>query len=131
MPGGTLPAQEGMKTGTRRGNLVARHALALAVRRVGITPQSREVRGQSKNPFALLRAGCDCIALTLAFVILLGFGHGAHFCLGAHLARVEMQVALESLLARFPDLRLAVPAGEVPWKHGSSVWGLEALPVRF
>jgi cytochrome P450 len=61
----------------------------------------------------------------------LGFGHGAHFCLGAHLARVEMQVALESLLARFPDLRLAVPAGEVPWKDGSSVWGLEALPLRF
>jgi cytochrome P450 len=61
----------------------------------------------------------------------LGFGHGAHFCLGAHLARVELQVALESLLARFPDLRLAVPAAHVPWKDGSAVWGLEALPLRF
>lgn len=61
----------------------------------------------------------------------LGFGHGAHFCLGAHLARVELQVALESLLRRFPDLRLAVPAGDVPWKDGSAVWGLEALPVCF
>jgi cytochrome P450 len=61
----------------------------------------------------------------------LGFGHGSHYCLGAHLARVELQVALESLLARFPELRLAVPASEVPWKDGSAVWGLEALPLRF
>ncbi len=61
----------------------------------------------------------------------LGFGHGAHFCLGAHLARVELQVALESLLTRFPDLRLAVPAGDIPWKDGSAVWGLDALPLCF
>jgi cytochrome P450 RapN len=61
----------------------------------------------------------------------LGFGHGSHYCLGAHLARVELQVALTSLLARFPDLRLAVPADEVPWKVGSAVWGLEALPLCF
>src|SRR5204863_3153282 len=94
MPGGTLPAQEGMKTGTRRGNLVARHALALAVRRVGITPQSREVRGQSKNPFALLRAGCDCIALTLAFVILLGFGHGAQLVVPIGLQRSSNQTVI-------------------------------------
>ena len=64
-------------------------------------------------------------------IVQLGFGHGAHFCLGAHLARVELQVALESLLVRFPDLRLAVPAADVPWKDGSAVWGLDALPLRF
>ena len=64
-------------------------------------------------------------------IVQLGFGHGAHFCLGAHLARVELQVALESLLIRFPDLRLAVPAADVPWKDGSAVWGLDALPLRF
>ncbi len=61
----------------------------------------------------------------------LGFGHGAHFCLGAHLARMELVAAITSLLARFPDLRLAVPDGEVQWKVGSSVWGLRALPVAF
>jgi cytochrome P450 len=61
----------------------------------------------------------------------LGFGHGAHFCLGAHLARVELQVAIESLLIRFPELRLAVPAADVRWKDGSAVWGLDALPLRF
>jgi nocardicin N-oxygenase len=61
----------------------------------------------------------------------LGFSHGAHFCLGAHLARVEMQVALRSLVTRFPELRLAVPTDQVPWKAGSAVWGLEALPLCF
>jgi cytochrome P450 RapN len=61
----------------------------------------------------------------------LGFGHGSHYCLGAHLARVELQVALTSLFTRFPDVRLAVPAREIPWKDGSAVWGLEALPLCF
>jgi nocardicin N-oxygenase len=61
----------------------------------------------------------------------LGFGHGPHFCLGAHLARLELQVAIATLLTRFPDLRLAVADHEVPWKDGSAVWGLQALPVAF
>ncbi len=38
----------------------------------------------------------------------LGFGHGIHFCLGAHLARAEARLAIGNLLARFPDLSLAV-----------------------
>ena len=59
----------------------------------------------------------------------LSFGHGTHFCLGAHLARMEMQVAIGTLFTRFPGVHLAVPAGEVPWRVGSAVWGLEALPV--
>jgi cytochrome P450 len=61
----------------------------------------------------------------------LGFGHGTHFCLGAHLARMEMQVVIGTLFTRFPELRLAVASDEVPWKVGSSVWGLGALPVTF
>jgi cytochrome P450 len=44
----------------------------------------------------------------------LAFAWGRHMCLGQHLARLEMQVALESLMRRFPNLRLAVPAAEVP-----------------
>ncbi|MCU1375977.1 MAG: cytochrome [Actinomycetia bacterium] len=59
----------------------------------------------------------------------LSFGHGLHFCLGAHLARMELQVAIGSLATRFPDLRLAVAPDDVPWKVGSAVWGLAALPV--
>jgi cytochrome P450 len=44
----------------------------------------------------------------------IAFGHGLHRCLGASLARMELQVALSALVARLPGLRLAVPAGEVP-----------------
>ena len=61
----------------------------------------------------------------------LGFGHGSHFCLGAHLARIELQVALTSLFGRFPELRLAIPNDEVEGKDGSAVWGLQSLPVVF
>ncbi|MFE9327686.1 cytochrome P450 [Nocardia sp. NPDC052278] len=61
----------------------------------------------------------------------MAFGHGAHHCLGAQLARVELQVALRSLLQRFPTLHLAVPVDEVPWKSGLLVRGPKALPVAW
>jgi len=57
------------------------------------------------------------------------FGHGAHFCIGAHLARMELQVAIGTLVTRFPGVLLAVPADDVPWRVGSAVWGVEHLPV--
>lgn len=59
----------------------------------------------------------------------LGFGHGPHHCLGAQLARMDMQVALSALLDRFPDLHLAVPADQVQWKAGMAVRGPAALPI--
>jgi cytochrome P450 len=61
----------------------------------------------------------------------LAFGHGIHHCLGAPLARMEGQLALGSLLRRFPDLRLAVPPDELHWGHGDGLVlrGLTELPV--
>jgi cytochrome P450 len=60
----------------------------------------------------------------------LAFGKGIHVCLGAPLARVEGQVAFDTLFGRFPELRLAVPAEEVRW--GSSfLRGFARLPVLF
>jgi cytochrome P450 len=61
----------------------------------------------------------------------LGFGHGAHFCLGAPLARMEAQIALETLIRRFPAIRLAVPAERVPWLGVEipAFRGLAELPV--
>ena len=61
----------------------------------------------------------------------LAFGHGIHHCLGAPLARIEGQLALGSLLRRFPMLRLAVPVDELHWGHGDGLVlrGLSELPV--
>jgi cytochrome P450 len=58
------------------------------------------------------------------------FGHGVHYCLGAPLARMEAEVALGALLARFPGLSLAVPPQELRWRPVSLMNGLESLPVR-
>jgi cytochrome P450 len=59
----------------------------------------------------------------------LGFGFDRHFCLGAHLARVETQIALSALLTRFPDLTLATETLE--WQPNPLIRGLRSLPVRF
>ncbi|MEU3721344.1 cytochrome P450 [Streptomyces sp. NPDC031705] len=61
----------------------------------------------------------------------LGFGHGAHHCVGAQLARLEMRVTIEALVERFPDLRLAVRPEELDWLTGEVVRGLRALPVTW
>jgi nocardicin N-oxygenase len=61
----------------------------------------------------------------------LAFGYGIHRCLGAHLARMELQVALGHLLERLPGLRLAIPEGELSWKTGMVVRGLRELPVAW
>jgi cytochrome P450 PksS len=59
----------------------------------------------------------------------LAFGLGAHFCLGAALARMEGQIALATLLRRAPGLRLAVDPGELHWRPGLVLRGLKTLPV--
>ncbi|MFD7667993.1 cytochrome P450 [Streptomyces sp. NPDC059788] len=59
----------------------------------------------------------------------LSFGHGPHHCLGAPLARLEARIAFHALLTRFPDLRLAVPPAELPWRHTRLMHGLAHLPV--
>jgi cytochrome P450 len=59
----------------------------------------------------------------------LAFGHGPHHCVGAALARLELQIALGTLLARFPTLRLAVPAAELRWRPGMLTRTLHELPV--
>jgi len=59
----------------------------------------------------------------------LAFGSGAHVCPGLHLARLEMRVALEVLLERFPELRLD-PDRPAPRIAGHAFRGPTTLPVR-
>jgi cytochrome P450 len=61
----------------------------------------------------------------------LAFGHGIHHCLGAPLARLEGRIALETILRRLPELRLAVDDDELRWGHGDGLVlrGLSELPV--
>lgn len=61
----------------------------------------------------------------------IGFGHGPHHCLGAQLARMELQVALRTLLSRLPGLRFADSAEDVVWKSGMLVRGPLRMPVSW
>ena len=60
----------------------------------------------------------------------LAFGWAAHFCFGAALARMEGQIAFETLLRRLPNLELD-PAASLEWRHNLGLRGLTALPVSF
>ena len=61
----------------------------------------------------------------------LGLGHGPHYCLGAQLAKLELQLAIGGLLARFPTLRPAVDLDDLDWKPGLSTRSVRALPVTW
>ena len=61
----------------------------------------------------------------------LALGAGAHYCLGASLARLEARVGFATLLERFPDLALAVPRDAVAWRPPGALRGLTRLPVRW
>ncbi|MFI8265464.1 cytochrome P450 [Streptomyces sp. NPDC085665] len=60
----------------------------------------------------------------------LSFGHGAHYCVGAPLARLEATIALERLFTRYPDLDLAVPEPELPYLHSFIGNSVESIPIR-
>ena len=61
----------------------------------------------------------------------IAFGQGIHFCVGAPLARLEGQLALNTLLRRLPNLRLAAPATAIEWQQHPHFRALKALPVAF
>ena len=76
-------------------------------------------------------ANPDELDLTRADNKHLAFGKGIHFCLGAPLARMEGQIAINTLLRRIPELRLADSPGSLTWRPGMVLRGLKGLPVEF
>jgi len=60
----------------------------------------------------------------------ISFGQGIHYCVGAPLSRLEGQIAIPSLINRFPDLRLSIPEDRLCWRGNVVLRGLESLPVR-
>ncbi|MEV0621874.1 cytochrome P450 [Nonomuraea sp. NPDC050404] len=61
----------------------------------------------------------------------LALGYGVHQCLGQNLARLELEIVFSTLFTRIPGLRLAVPAGELPFKHDSFLYGVHEVPVTW
>ena len=103
-----------------------------------------EIRGQriEKGDLVVLLKGAanrdpaqfpdpDRLDITRAERRHVGFGYGIHFCEGAPLARMEMEIAMTALLRRMPELRLAVPVDTLAWKNNSHLRCLKALPVTF
>ena len=61
----------------------------------------------------------------------LAFGRGSHYCLGAPLARLEAEIAIETLLRRRPGLRLAVDRDELEWRPTPGFRRLVTLPIAW
>lgn len=85
----------------------------------------------SANRDELVHADPDRLDVTRDGPPHLTFGTGPHVCLGAPLARVELHVALATLLRRFPRLELAVAEEDLEWRLGRFIRGVRALPVRW
>lgn len=75
-------------------------------------------------------AAADRLDLTRKSNPHLAFGVGPHFCVGAHLARLELGVAISSLLERFPSIKLAVGPDELRWLE-LGITTLTELPVSW
>ncbi|WP_216892213.1 cytochrome P450 [Nocardia alni] len=61
----------------------------------------------------------------------LAFARGEHFCLGINIAKLELRVAVEILLARLDDITLAEPSRSAEYHRSFMLRGLESLPLRF
>lgn len=61
----------------------------------------------------------------------LAFGQGIHYCLGAPLARLETQIALNTLAHRLPHIGLSVPSAELSWFYNAPIRSLQSVPLKW
>ncbi|UQS22524.1 cytochrome P450 [Amycolatopsis thermalba] len=82
------------------------------------------------NRDTALGAGMESFDPTRPATQHLAFGWGAHRCIGAELARMELRAAYPALVRRFPDLRLDIEPEQLSYRRTSIVYGVDSLPVR-
>jgi cytochrome P450 len=86
----------------------------------------------SANRDPLVYSDPDRFDVARRAAVTLTFGYGTHFCLGVHLARTEIETALQVLLERMPRLRWADPEGvRITGAFVQLLQGPNRLPVRF
>ncbi|HEV7965679.1 MAG TPA: cytochrome P450 [Actinoplanes sp.] len=84
---------------------------------------------QSANRDPALHSDADVLDVARDPGAHIGFGHGAHSCVGQQIARIELTTVLSSLATRVPSLRLGQPLSEIPFKTDTVVRGPLELPV--
>lgn len=85
----------------------------------------------SANRDEMIFENADALDITREPNKHLSFGQGIHFCVGAPLARLEAQIAINTLLRRMPDLHLRTATESLRWRPSMFLRGLESLPVAF
>jgi cytochrome P450 len=88
-----------------------------------------DIGGANHDPTAF--ADPETVDVTRAAAAHLTFGHGARYCLGAPLARIELDVVFTALVRRFPNLHLAVDLADIPLRHDTLTGGPAELPVQW
>ncbi|MEC3975010.1 cytochrome P450 [Amycolatopsis sp. H20-H5] len=73
----------------------------------------------------------DTFDVTRTTGTLLSLGHGPHFCIGASLAKAELEIGLRALFERFPELRLAVDPDQLEWRDKAALGGFKQFPVAW
>lgn len=76
-------------------------------------------------------ADADTLDITRTDNRHVAFGHGIHFCLGAPLARLEGEIAINTVLRRFPNIRMQETSESLVWRRSLLIRGLQKLPVVF
>lgn len=88
-----------------------------------------DIEGANHDPAVF--SNPDRVDITRKHAAHLTFGHGAHYCIGAPLARIELNTVFAQMIPRFPSMHLAVDAATLTTRHDLLAGGLTELPVSW
>ncbi len=132
---GLVPAavEEMLRAGGRGGGGIPRYART-GLRIAGVPVQAGDLvllDNGAANHDRTAFTDPERFEVTRPAVAHLSFGHGGRYCLGAPLARLELQAVFSRLVPRFPALRLAEPADRLTFNRDTLTGGLARLPVTW